>query len=75
MYYIIRHTTFKGVCSLKVQGMPHAILLRFEITLVVGIRGGFDGNVLGNFESVSLKSYAFYGIVGEQTHFAYSQHT
>ena len=53
--------------------MAHTLLLRMQVTLVVGVRHDFDRYVLGDFEPVGLEAYPLDGIVREQPHFRHAQ--
>ena len=53
--------------------MAHTVALCLEIALVILVRCHFDGHVLYNFESISLKSYALGRVIGEQTHLVYAE--
>ena len=52
------------------QGVSHALLLRVEVTLVVGVGSDFNRHVLYNLESVAFESHTLHGVVGQQTNLA-----
>ena len=48
--------------------VPHAILLGFEVPLVVFVGLDDDGNNLGDFETVAFEAGTLHGIVGDEAH-------
>ena len=57
----------------KMERVAHAFFFSMQVTLVIRIRSDFNGYVFGDFQSVSLQSHTFHGVVGHQTHFAHTQ--
>ena len=55
--------------------MPHAVSLGLEITLIVLVWYNFDRYIFYDFQTVCFETYALYRIVGEQTHFVYTEMT
>ena len=55
--------------------MPHAVSLGLEITLIVLVWHNFDRYIFYDFQIVCFETYALYRIVGEQTHFVYTEMT
>lgn len=51
------------------EGVAHADALGFEVSLVVGIGGEGDGELLGDFEAVAFEADDFFGVVGHQADF------
>ena len=57
----------------EVQGVSHAVFLRFKIMSVELVWSYFNGDIFNDFQSVTFKTDAFYGVVGEQSHLAYAE--
>ena len=55
--------------------MPHAVSLGLEITLIVLVWYNFDWYIFYDFQAICFETYALYRIVGEQTHFVYTEMT
>lgn len=55
------------------QSVPHAVSLGLEITLIVLVWYNFDRYIFYDFQTVCFETYALYRIVGEQTHFVYTE--
>ena len=53
--------------------MPHSCPFRFEVFLVVRIRGKSYRDLLHDFQSVTFQANDFLGIVGQKADFSYSQ--
>ena len=53
--------------------MSHAVSLGFEVSLIVFVGSGLDGDILYDFQSVGLQSDTFYGVVCHQAHFVYTE--
>lgn len=49
--------------------MAGFVAFGFEVFLVVGVGGNFDGDVVHYFEAVADEADAFFGVVGEEFHF------
>lgn len=56
-----------------IKDMSHPLLFSMHIESVVHIRRYFYGHILHNFQSISLKPYAFNGIVSHQLHFSHAK--
>ena len=55
------------------ERVPHAILLRMEVTLVIGVWGDFDGHVFRDFQSVGFEADPLDRIVGQQPHLCHAE--
>ena len=53
--------------------MAHLVALGLEIKLVVLVRTDLDGNILNHLQTISLKAFSLFGIVGEQFYFTQIQ--
>ena len=53
--------------------MSHAVSLSFEVSLIVFVGSGLDGDIFYDFQSVGLQSDTFYGVVCHQAHFVYTE--
>ena len=61
--------------SFQVQRMSHAVFLRLQITQVILVGSDFDGNIFDDFQSVSLKTDTFHGVICHQAHLLNTQQT
>ena len=61
--------------SLQMKLMSHTVFLGLQIAQVVLVGSYLDAYVVDDFQSVGFQSYAFHGVVGNQTHLLYTQQT